>query len=54
MLCWAWGTFEEAQLVYPGGAPRVVGSLPWGQPSTEQCVTSFDRGNTEAVGTEQA
>lgn len=28
------------------GAPRAVGSLPRGQPSTEQCALSFDRHRT--------
>lgn len=45
---------KEQSWPCPGGALRVVGNLPWGQLSTEQCVMNFDRCFTEAMGTQQA
>ena len=37
----------------PGGAPRVLSSLSWGQPGREQHIMSFDRCRTRAVGAEK-
>lgn len=54
-LLGVWGVVTERKQSWPspGGAPRVLSSLSWGQPGRKQHIMSFDRCRTRAVGAEK-